>query len=684
MVFQFSPYAIPMFLAAAVTGLLALYALCRRQQTEALIFGLLMVAQTWSQFLYALNVSGANLETSYLANRLKYLGGLAVPPLWFVLALQYTHRGAFLTRRNLLLIFVPAMVMFPIVMTDPLTEWWWIGVKMGEFNGYPALFSEGTSAIYKINLVILYLYILAGVWLYIRFYLRTERIYRFQVLLMILAGILPVAANVITQGIRDIFPWGLESFFFTLSGLLVAVAIFRYRFLDIMPVARRAIVEQVPDGVIVADAHGRVIDANPAALAILRADGPITGRPLDESTHIPNLKQSLALIARSDEDSAERHDVSLDTDDGERVLSLTTTPLHRGDTPIGHIILLRDITERMTTQRTLEVLYHQAELERAKLELTISTATDAIALLNTEGKVLASNPPAQSILRARDSREFPPGLQEFLQQAKDADRISKTEIEVGEQSLHVTAAPVIGIGLVLTMHDVTHFRELARMKDDFVATVSHDLRTPLTAILGNIEIAQEETMPREERRDALKRAEKMVYRMAALISDLLDLAKLETGIPLHVAEVEMDQLVREATEDLAEIAAAKGLSIQYDLSRPLPMKVDRRLITQVWRNLVDNAIKYTEEGTIVVRVKAEESQAQMVGQVIDTGIGISPVDLPYVFDKFFRADHPKMLDIGGTGLGLALAKSIVEKHDGQIWVESEPSLGSTFTFTLPC
>ena len=683
MVFQFSPYAIPMFLAAAVTGLLALYALRRRQQAEALIFGLLMVAQTWSQFLYALNVSGANLETSYLVNRLKYFGGLAVPPLWFVLALQYTHRGASLTRRNLLLIFVPAMLMLPIVMTNPLTEWWWIGVKMGEFNGYPALFSEGTSVIYKINLVILYLYILAGVWLYVRFYLQTERIYRFQVMLMILAGILPLTANIVTQGIRDVFPWGLESFFFTLSGLLVAVAIFRYRFLDIMPVARQAIVEQVPDGVIVADVHGRVVDANPAALAMLGAHDSITGRLLDESTHIPHLRQALALIARSDEESAERHDVSLDTDDGERVYSLTTTPLHRGDTPIGHIILLRDITERITTQRTLEALYHQAELERAKLELTISTASDAIALLNIEGKVLASNPSAQSILRARDSRDFPPGLQEFLQQAEGADRVSKTEIEVGGQSLHVTAAPVTGIGLVLTMHDVTHFKQLARMKDDFVATVSHDLRTPLAAILGNVEIAQEEGMPMEERREALKRAERIVYRMSALINDLLDLAKLEAGIPLRLAEVEMSQLVREATEDLEDIAAAKGLSIAYELSELSPVKVDRRLITQVWRNLIDNAIKYTQEGTIVVRVKAEGNQDQMVGQVIDTGIGISPVDLPYVFDKFFRADHPKMLDIGGTGLGLALVRSIVEKHDGQIWVDSKPSMGSTFTFTLP-
>ena len=145
----------------------------------------------------------------------------------------------------------------------------------------------------------------------------------------------------------------------------------------------------------------------------------------------------------------------------------------------------------------------------------------------------------------------------------------------------------------------------------------------------------------------------------------------------------MSQLVREATEDLEDIAAAKGLSIAYELSELSPVKVDRRLITQVWRNLIDNAIKYTQEGTIVVRVKAEGNQDQMVGQVIDTGIGISPVDLPYVFDKFFRADHPKMLDIGGTGLGLALVRSIVEKHDGQIWVDSKPSMGSTFTFTLP-
>jgi signal transduction histidine kinase len=101
----------------------------------------------------------------------------------------------------------------------------------------------------------------------------------------------------------------------------------------------------------------------------------------------------------------------------------------------------------------------------------------------------------------------------------------------------------------------------------------------------------------------------------------------------------------------------------------------------VWQNLIENAIKYTEEGTIIVRVKAVENQ--VMGQVIDTGVGISQVDLPYVFDKFFRVRHPKIQETTGTGLGLALVKSIVEKHRGQIWVESELDVGSTFTFALP-
>jgi PAS domain S-box-containing protein len=683
MVFLYSPYAIPLFVAAAIAAALACYALYKRGQPEALTFGLTMVAQTICLIFYGLNTSGANLQTAYLFNRLKYAG---VPPLWVILTLQYTNRQHLLTRRNVILLFLPAMVMFPIIMTNPLTEWWWKGVKMQTFNGVSGgVTSESTSLIYKLNLIILYSYMAWGLVLCVIHFIRhKERIYRSQTLLMVIAGAIPVVANIVTQAIRDLrlFPWGLDSPLFSVSGILVAIAIFRYRFLDIVPVARQAVVDQVPEGVIVIDTKGRIVDANPAARAMLGAPaGSFVGKPLCEATDIPELCRALAETTRSDK-SQVNQEVSLDTKDGERVLSLSVTPLtQKASKLIGQIILLRDITEQVAAQRELEAMYQQTELERERLSLTIRTATDAIALLDTQGQVLSSNPPARQTLKAQRSDQFPPSVKEFLNQIETIAGVSKAEIEIDERVFHITAAPVAGTGMVLTMHDVTSFKQLAGLKDEFVATVSHDLRSPLNSILGNIEIAQEERMPEKECREALERAKKTVYRMAALINNLLDLAEVEADIPLRLAPVKLDTLAREAVEDLKHIASSKGISIQYELDQLPPIKADQQLLIRVWHNLIDNAIKYTPEGSITVGVEATENQ--VLGYVADTGVGIPSSALPFVFDKFFRADQPQAREITGTGLGLSLVKSIIEKHRGQIWVESEPETGSTFTFTLP-
>ena len=687
MAFLYSPYAIPLFVAAAIAAALACYALYKRGQPEALTFGLAMAAQALNLLLYGLNTSGANLQTAYFFNRLKYAGVLLVPPLWVIMTLQYTHRQHLLTRRNVILLFIPAMVMFPIIMTNPLTEWWWTGVRLHTLNGMSAgVTSESTSLFYKLNLVILYSYMVWGMVLcVIHFIQHKDRIYRSQTMLMIIAGAIPVVGNIVTQAIRrlNLFPWGIDSPLFSVSGILIAIAIFRYRFLDIVPVARQAVVDQVPEGVIVIDTKGRIVDANPAARAMLGTlASPIIGKPLPEATNILELQRALAEAIQGSESPQGSHDVSLSTRDGERVLSLSITPLtHKTSKPVGQIILLRDITEQVVAQRKLEALYQQTELERERLALTIRTATDAIALLDMQGNVLSSNPPARQILKAQQSGQFPASVKEFLNQIETIAGVSKAEIEIGEQTFHITAAPVAGTGMVLTIHDVTHFKQLARMKDEFVATVSHDLRSPLNSILGNIEIAQEESMPEEECREALERAKKTVYRMAALINNLLDLAEVEAGIPLRLASVELDDLAREAAEDLEYIASGKGISIQYELNQLPPIKADQQLIMRVWHNLIDNAIKYTPEGTITVGVTASENQ--VMGYVADTGVGIPSSAMPFVFDKFFRADQPQTRDIAGTGLGLALVKSIVEKHRGQIWVESEPDAGSTFTFTLP-
>jgi len=681
MEFQYSPYALPLFVSAAVVFGLAGYALRRREPQEARTLGWLMVAVgVWSVF-HGISILGLDFETQVLFNRLKYIGVLATPPLWLILALQYTRGQTPLSRRQITLICLPGTLLLLVVLTDGWTHWWWPEMSLTTFDGVPAL-KRSHGFIYYVHIVLSYAYILGGLGLYIRFYRGVQRAHRRQAIMMVTAAVIPLVASIITNLGLTQFPWSLDVFFFTLSGILIAWAILRYRLLDIMPVARQTIVEQLPDGVIVIDAQGRVVDANPAARALVSVNGDaLVGKVLLDVVPTP-LRDKFATLLASETGFATTCDVNLPESAWDRVLSLQVSTLTRDARSVqGHIIVLQDITERVTVQRELEQLYQRAEAERERLALIISTAGDAIVLLGENNEILALNPAAQQILPAKTYADFPDALKTWLADVQGLTNAPTSEIALGEQTFHVAAAPIPGTGLVFTMHDITHFKELAHMKDEFVATVSHDLRSPLTSVKGYAQLAQREDVPDDVLDMALDRILTSAQRMNDLIDDLLDLAKVEAGLESTQIMASLDQLALDAIEDLEGAALQKGLTLAHDLAGiPETVMLPQR-VAQVWHNLIGNAIKYTPSGAITVCTRVLDHE--ILGQVSDTGIGISSADIPYVFDKFFRAQNVQTETITGTGLGLTLVKSIVEQHGGRVWVESAAGKGSTFSFILP-
>ncbi|MFP4344892.1 MAG: histidine kinase N-terminal 7TM domain-containing protein [Anaerolineales bacterium] len=684
MAFHYSPYAMPLFAASALALGLAVYALRRRQPEEALTFGFLMLGIALWTFFLGFNISGSNLETQLFFNRLKYLGVSIVPPLWLILALQYTNRDTLLSRRrNVLLIFLPGLLGLLVVLSDAWTHWWWPEVWLDEFNGYPAL-GRTHGLIYNLSTVVHYLYVLSGLLLYIDFYRRAQSVYRLQAGLMVGAALFPLVASIVYHVGYQPLPWGMDAFAFSLTGLIMAAAIFRYSFLDIVPVARRMVVEQMPDGVLVVSAQGRVVDTNPAALALLevREGEDLVGRKLLEVVDSPRLQDAFTRWLATEKNDNYAQDVYVRGYPEEKVLSLNVTTLSgQQDKTLGNVILIKDITERVAVQRELEELYQEAEQARERLALIISTASDAIVLLGQPGEILAMNPAARKILRTEVYADFPETLKTWLRDAQQTSDVSTLEVGIHQQSFHVSAVPVAEMGLVFTMHDVTHFKDLAQMKDEFVSTVSHDLRSPLTSIIGYASIAQRPSTSEESRAQALKRIEVSAQRMTQLIEDLLSLATIEAGVPPVMERVCIDRLAREAIEDLEGAALRKGLTIIPKLAPVPPVIGNPKMLAQAWHNLLSNSIKYTPGGTIIVSTAALDHHVQ--GVVEDTGIGIPPADLPYIFDKFYRVKNEKTDEIAGTGLGLALVKSIVEIHNGQVWVDSMLDRGSTFGFRLP-
>jgi signal transduction histidine kinase len=239
------------------------------------------------------------------------------------------------------------------------------------------------------------------------------------------------------------------------------------------------------------------------------------------------------------------------------------------------------------------------------------------------------------------------------------------------------------IGRVVLMRDVTHFKQLDELKSEFVSTVSHDLRSPLTFVRGYASMLPMVGELNEKQQEYMDKILIGVEQMGNLVEDLLNLGRIEAGVGLEEKPCLLSALVVEAVDGMRARAAAKGLVLRLQSSEPSTVILgDATLLRQAVVNLVDNAIKYTPTGgTISVGLKSSESEASIV--VTDTGIGIAPEDQVRLFEKFFRIRRQETSGVQGTGLGLAIVKSIIERHGGRVRVESALNKGSTFILTLP-
>lgn len=279
--------------------------------------------------------------------------------------------------------------------------------------------------------------------------------------------------------------------------------------------------------------------------------------------------------------------------------------------------------------------------------------------------------------------------QNRIGQALATTILKEAELDEGDQCL----------GSVILIRDVTHEREVDRMKTEFIATVSHELRTPLTSVLGFASIIQNklEAIIAPALNQSDQKTQKTIQkilsnieiivteaeRLTSLINDVLDIAKMESGrVNWNFQPNNLKQIVDQAIAATSSLISLKGLSLVEEIPSHLPsVIVDKNRIIQVLINLISNAIKFTPKGTITCRIEIHHKE--IVIQIKDTGIGISPEHQDKVFEKFHQVgdiltDKPK-----GTGLGLPICKQIIEHHGGKIWVTSQPNKGSTFAFSLP-
>ncbi|MDP3183586.1 MAG: response regulator [Desulfobaccales bacterium] len=380
---------------------------------------------------------------------------------------------------------------------------------------------------------------------------------------------------------------------------------------------------------------------------------------------------------------------------------------------VDHLTLCvkRALEKQSLERQTRRLLEEQARnlytlaIEQSRMHTIVNCMADGVLVTNRDAEVVLCNQTFRQLLSSSSSLPLPGPLQDYcndeaLQAAiqtllkEDAAEPSKCisqELCHGQTHLRALSAPFFGpdqqvLGTVTVFHDITRFKELDQMKSDFVHMVSHELRSPLTAIKLQHGVILDglagELTPKQ--RELMTRAHAKIQGLLDLINDLLDVAKMEAG------HRQLEQVPLPLEEVLAEVvgllqARAQDQKVSLKLSVPddlPPVLADRQSLDEVFTNLVSNAVNYSPDGgDVTVAAVSHNDYVEVL--VSDTGIGIEAEEIPKIFDKFYRVKHPRARQVIGTGLGLAIVKGIIEAHRGSIKVESTLGVGTTFHIFLP-
>ncbi len=587
MTWQASPYTVPLLVSTVISLLIAAYLWRRRDVPGGAPFLIIMLASGAWSLCYAIEWAGAELATKILWRSITNLATQQLPLMLVVFVLQYTGRTKWLHARYLAPLALWPPLALLAVWTNDQHYLWWREVELVTFRGLNSLKLTPGPLLVVDDLYTYALFGLSAV-LLIRTAWRASGLYRGQIL-TILFGLIAswiadfwYALRLPPFEILNATPFG-----FTVTGLVVAFGLLRFRMLDIVPVARDVVIQSLGDGLIVLDTQQRIVDINPAAQRALSHSGrPPIGAALSR------LWPGWSALAPAAEQPTAQGDALLAVNDEQRVFEVRVSPLYNQYQEItGRLVMLHDSTER----------------KRAAVE---------------------------------------------LQRAKEA-------AEAANQA-----------------------------KSAFLATMSHELRTPMNAILGYSEMLQEEAVEtgQDQFVPDLERIQAAGQHLLRLINDILDLSKIEAGkMDVFLETFELAPLLRAVATTVHPLVEHNGnvLHTEFDADLGL-MHADITKVRQSLLNLLSNAAKFTEHGTITLRVsRAPEDPTTMIFAVSDSGIGMRADQIERLYQPFTQADASTTRKYGGTGLGLTITKHFCEMMGGSISVQSNLGAGTTFTMRLP-
>lgn len=361
----------------------------------------------------------------------------------------------------------------------------------------------------------------------------------------------------------------------------------------------------------------------------------------------------------------------------------------------AHVHFIQMLAVRAGVAMDNARLFNEATREREKLSHILIGIADGVIVVGLDGRLVMLNDSAAAALGLYARRDFigkrfddvidHPELRKVYQSGTTAGSLVAEAILTDGRTYYVNASALSTVGVIIVMRDINSLKAIDQMKSDLLATVSHDLKQPLTVISSYVQLLQMHSILDEKAHHYLNALSRAIVNMTQLINDLLDIAQIEAGqLTLDRRPLRIIDVLGDCLRDFGQIASAKAITLHLHPDGTTPMiDGDTRRLEQVFTNLVSNAIKYSPpEGHVNISVESHDGLSVCV-HIKDNGIGISPEDQARVFDRFYRVRRVETENIEGTGMGLAIVKRLVEAHDGQIGLTSRLGEGSTFTVCLP-
>jgi PAS domain S-box-containing protein len=703
-----NPFSITLIITAALSLFAAVYVWRHRQSPGATPLAVFLFSATLWSAAYAFEIASTTLEAKLFWVRIEYIAIVITPTMLLFLVLQYTGRDKnFRPWHHLLLVIEPVIVLILMWTNEAhglIYQTWGLTFD-GELYSIEKTYGLG----FWFHTVYSYLILVAGMVVLVQAYRRASSVYRSQTGILIAAALVPWLANALYILQLNPFPQlDLTPFAFTITGLMITWGLFRYQLFNLTPVAREVVIDSLSDGVIVLDTQERVVDINPAALEIFDLTSErVIGQLAEEALSIwPELIGQLKTA-----NSPEKQ-IAFSNGDTQRYFNLRISPVRsRRGAFSGRTVLLHDVTESRAAQEQLRRLSRAVQQSASTILITntegeIEYVNPAFTLTTgfTETEVLGANP------RILKSGEMPPETYqdmwdtllrgdiwqgEIINKSKFGDlyweavSISPVKNDQGETTHYVavkddiTQRKRMEEELVIARDRAV---EANRLKGRILANISHDMRTPLGAILGYSEMLQGGVFGSltEDQLDKLQRITESTNHLTEFVNNLLAQSELEAGqVALQTQSISIERLVQEIGSATEILAAQKGLAFSAKVAAEMPDTVlgDQYWLRRILSNLINNAIKFTDEGSVDLSIDCVDKEYWTI-KVADTGHGIPLGEQANIFEAFQQGSQ-KGHAAGGSGLGLAIVKDVTELMGGRISLNSMVDQGSTFTVLLP-